>query len=323
MAKVNSVNNSLDGQTGNGSFAGSDSPQFTTQLGIDNLNLSGNTLSSDTANDININPANGQDVNLNFTGASRFVIDGTTGINAIINDSTLATASSSNVCVASALKTYIDALGGRLANIQFYTTSTTWSKPAYFNDDSFVIALCQAGGGGSGGVPATGAGEVALSGAGAGGGFCLKRILGSALGATETVNVGGGGAGGSAGSNPGNTGGQTYFGTHLTANGGNGGQAGVLFTGTVRGVTSATGGTATGGDINVRGGYSPPYIITSNSIQEYSLSRIGGSSFLGCPGSNVGNLYGGGGGARSNAPSSGAAAGYLGGNGVCIVFEYY
>lgn len=57
MATNDSLNNSLEGQTGTGEYAGSDSPTFTTQVDVDNLRLSGNTISStDTNGDVNITP---------------------------------------------------------------------------------------------------------------------------------------------------------------------------------------------------------------------------------------------------------------------------
>ena len=53
----NVIDTTLSGQTGTGSFVGSDSPILTTQADVDNLRLSGNTLSStNTDGDVVVDP---------------------------------------------------------------------------------------------------------------------------------------------------------------------------------------------------------------------------------------------------------------------------
>jgi hypothetical protein len=108
----------------------------------------------------------------------------------------------------------------------------------------------------------------------------------------------------------------------LSANGGNGG--GVM-QGAVNLIqTQTTGGTATGGDINVAGNPGTSGILIGNAAAQ-SLGGDGGSSFFGgaAPGArnSAGNngAFGGGGGGASRAQSTSAAAGGNGGNGRVIV----
>ncbi len=92
---------------------------ITGQLNVDNLRLDGNVLSS-TNTDGNV------DVQPNGTGL--FQINTTQGVNAIINDNTLATATANNLASALALKTYIDA---QTSGLTFLTAVTAASAVAY------------------------------------------------------------------------------------------------------------------------------------------------------------------------------------------------
>lgn len=99
-------------------------------------------------------------------------------------------------------------------NVQTFTSSGTWTKPA-----TGSVALIRAWGGGGSGAR----GSCSNNAGGGGGGAYTERWMPlSSLGATETVTIGAGGT--SVSSNTtGNNGGNTTLGSHVTAYGGGGG----------------------------------------------------------------------------------------------------
>jgi hypothetical protein len=157
-----------------------------------------------------------------------------------------------------ATKLYVDSIyRRRLIGVKTYSSGATWTKPANFTSDSFVIVTVVGGGGGSGGTAATSGTQWAASSAGGGAGTAIKLIPSSSLGATETISVGAGGAGGAAGSNNGTAGGTSSFGAHCSATGGGGGIGGAATATTTISIAGrAAGGVATGGDVNMGGGES-------------------------------------------------------------------
>lgn len=207
-----------------------------------------------------------------------------------------------------------DALKGSLAPIvRTYLNAGsphTWTKPAGLK---YVVVEGVGGGGGSGGVS-----DNEESGAGGGGGYSKKLIGTASLGTTETVTVGAAGAAGAAGLNNGGSGGNTSFGSHITANGGSGG----TYSG-----TGGAGGTATGGDINISGqtgGHGGGNGGTSGGPD----SGDGGSSMLGLGGpvSSSTGISGTGYGAGAGGAKTGNStdiAGAAGTQGIVIVTEYY
>lgn len=217
--------------------------------------------------------------------------------------------------------------GGRLLATYIYTVSDTYTKNA---DARYVKVTVVGGGGGGGGADITGASEVSEAGGGGSGGTAIKVIQNSSLGATETVTVGEGGAG-PAGENDGETGGTSSFGAHCSAVGGTGGLT--MAAGTTNAIaTGGSGGSASGGDINLRGnqgGNGRRYTSVSSG---YGGSNFGAPSFFGgavVRSSNNGDgpaglAYGSGGGGARSTGTTGAPA-YEGGDGadgVVIVEEY-
>jgi len=189
--------------------------------------------------------------------------------------------------------------------VRLYTSNDTWSKPAGLK---YIEVETQAGGGGAGSSgPST---NDAAAGAGAGG-YARKLIPAASLGANETVTVAAAGVGGISGN--GTNGGNSSFGSHLSANGGS--------LSTRASSTPGDGGTATGGDINIPG--------QDGGLKASAISGFGGSSMLGFGGrqvsgaaqGKVGKGYGSGGSGGSN--SGGEQNGGAGTQGIVIVIEHY
>lgn len=177
-----------------------------------------------------------------------------------------------------ATEDYIDALP--TPQVVSFTASGTWTKDAGLK---YIV------------VEGVGAGaDASGTSSGGGGGYFRKLILAASLGATETVTVG-------THSNPG---GDTSFGSHCTGRGGG------------FGGTRLTGGTATGGDLNIQGGDG----IDSGSGGTGGNYGVGGQSQLGSSSSAAGAAHGyGAGGSGQN----GGGGGSSGTDGIVIVTEYY
>lgn len=181
---------------------------------------------------------------------------------------------------------------------------------------TFVRA--KGGGAGGGGAPSTDGSHLSGGAGGGEGGYCEKWIAAASIGTNQLVTVGKGGVGNS-GAN-GDAGGNTTFGSILTATGGGAGGAGSSRTTTYssRDGTPGAGGVPTGGDLNITGMCGDyGYTISSNSF----FGSGGGSSDRN-QGNSADNTGGGGCGVAYGGVSAPALTGGNGGSGYCIIDEF-
>lgn len=217
---------------------------------------------------------------------------GSAAVATLIDDDSFATATASNVPSAESVKAYVDGQSG--VDYQTFTANGTWNKPS-----GGTIALVQAwGGGGSGGRSSGG-----QCGGGGGGAYVEKWIPLAGLTSTVSVTVGAGGAAVSAAGN-GNAGGNSTFGSYVTAYGGGagGGVAGSANAagggggGTVGAGGNANGGTA--GTAGAGGGGAGGVFGANGSQASYAQGGGGGGGGQGVGGAS---FSGGGGGGGSSA----------------------
>jgi len=159
-----------------------------------------------------------------------------------------------------------------LGDIDYLTTGTaaTYTTPT---GARALRVTAVGGGGGGGGVDGQGASSAGNGRAGAGGGVCVKFITSPA--ASYTYTIGAGGAGGAAGNNNGAAGGNTTFedgvSLTLTANGGALGAGHTASAGNNFAV-GAVGGTATGGDLNLKGVDGGSFHVVGGVMAGFSAS---------------------------------------------------
>jgi hypothetical protein len=216
---------------------------------------------------------------------------------------------------------------------QILTTSGTYTKPAGLK---YLEVYCVGGGGGSGAAAATPAGQASAAGGGGAGGVVQKFYAAAAVAATQAYTIGAAGAAGipSAGQEGGGDGGSTTF-AGLTAGGGL--KGGWLAANTTPGNPSLpfpAGGTATGGDINMKGGDGNQGISNSHGRAGFYTPGPGGANYFaeavnqqsgaGQQAGKAGNFPGGGAAGGGNGASIGTNAnGAVGGAGCIILREYF
>jgi len=193
------------------------------------------------------------------------------------------------------------ASGGIPAQVTWFASNGTWTKPA----GARSVNVQMLGGGGGGGAGMFGSANSTRNGGGggAGGGYVNITIPADALGSTEAVTVGVGGAGAVgqyyvggviSGPNGGYGTASSFFG--ITASGGQSGSGGIPSTGGsggAGGLLGNAGGTANG--VGGQGGFGAP----SNAYSSTLPGGAGGGGGGGINSANTSNTGGAGG--RSNA----------------------
>jgi hypothetical protein len=218
---------------------------------------------------------------------------------------------------------------GRLIGVQVFSASGTYTPTT---GTASVIVEVQAPGGGSGGIPATSAGQSATGPSGGAGAYVKARFTTGFSGAV--ITIGAVGAAGSSGSGNGGAGGTTSFGSLISCPGGLGGTAGSLYSAAgATGFTAATAAPTVTGAAQTMDSMPGPAATTSGIVitaGTVSVSAPGANSLMGFGGqgrvgSNTGGPptgYGAGAGSGLNLASQSALVGIAGAPGVIIVYEY-
>ena len=201
------------------------------------------------------------------------------------------------------------------------STQTYETKPGC---KSIKVIAVGAGGAG-GGAEGNGAG-VNSCGVGGGGGATVTKTI-SSLPVSFAVVIG---AGGTGSTDVGTAGTATTFigtGTSMSAGGGFGGAKGLSVDNS--GSLGANGGLGSGGDLTIRGGQSTRTWITGAQVVEASnsgsstLAPSSTSNGINSDGNNGFDQGGGGGGAQGYHDNATVRSGGDGGDGVCIIEEFY
>lgn len=204
-------------------------------------------------------------------------------------------------------------LAGLTPSFQKFTSSGTFTIPAGIT----AVKATVVGAGGAGGGATTTANASGTG--GFGGGAAIKWLSGLTPGNTLTVAVGTGGTGvangtGNAGGNSSVSSGTQTIST-ITGSGGGGGA-------TTGNIVFFSGGSGTGGDLNISGG-SP----TSMLVNYCNAGSVGGTSIFsgggagGFTGAGAAGTNPGAGGGGAGAGAGGAVAGGAGANGL-VLFEW-
>lgn len=213
---------------------------------------------------------------------------------------------------------------GRIKQTVVIVSNAAWTPQP---DTKMIRFTVVGGGGGGGGVAGSGSGTCAIATGGGAGSTSIKTT--KAVAASYNITIGAGGAGGAPGANNGIDGGSSVVvggDVNIAAGGGFGGRGSTG--GTIIFLPGGVGGLATGGDINLRGGYASAGVVNGGNPASSSLSgpSIFGGSVYQSSANAVGvasNTIGVGGGGATVLDSSTTRGGGNGADGIVIIEEFF
>lgn len=242
---------------------------------------------------------------------------------------------------AASVLTLLGAYSNTVIQVFTATGASTYTPTSGMNH---CLVITTGGGAGGGGADTDGtSGAVGVGSGGGAGGTCIERFTAADIGANQTVTIGTGGAAGSAtNGTDGGVGVNSTFGALHTGVGGGVGVGSGVSAVDFQSTAGGTGGTPTGGLLNIIGGDGTNGIAGSadgTTDITFALGGQGGSSFWGGGGKgggaaqvvlttdatqagSIGKAFGSGGGGGANNNATAGVAGGAGANGVCMVIEY-
>lgn len=210
-----------------------------------------------------------------------------------------------------------------VVNIQAFLSSGTYTPTG-----GMAYCIVEVLGGGAGGGFANGGSTVSAGGGGGAGEYRRGYFSAATIGASQTITIGAGGTGSFQANTPGQNGGNTSFGSLMTAFGGSGGLYGAGSTTSSIGNGSPGGSGGAGGTFFSTGGQGETGFCIVLAGSQVGIGGQGGNSVYGGGGRGFNNASGengqshGSGGAGGCKIGGGTANGGNGSAGCIIVTEY-